>query len=194
MTRSTPPSPASENPFGDRLSPELIQRLLSTVGVILTVQLTILQDGEEMMRAYKRITVVDRDPLGTNPPEPRYQIGDRWVSGRDVDEPWTCLPEDGETPVLEAGAQVILSPDTDDEGWRETYYVLDITGSITEGLERPYYSWLSTDGTFDQETTRAPVREEIWIAPEEPGEYPLYMVVRDGHGGMTACRTQVEVR
>lgn len=187
-------SSAAREVFGDRVTPELIERLLSTVGIIVTVQLTIREGGEEAMRAYKRITLVDRESLGTNPPEPRYRIGEQWISGRDVEEPWTCLPEDGEMPVVQPGAEVILSPDPEDEGWRETYFVLDIAGVITEVSERPYYSFLSTDGAFDQETTRAPVREEIWLSPEDPGVYPLWLVVRDGHGGMTACRTRVEVR
>lgn len=187
-------SEEAEEVFGGRISPELIRELLSTVGVIVTSELTVREGGEEIMRAYKRITVVEREELGTNPPEPRFQVDDRWISARDVDEPWTCLPEDGEMPVVDAGEQVVISPDPDDESWRETYFVLDITGTITEGTERPYYSFFSTDGTFDQEVTRAPVREEIWVAPEDAGLYPLWVVVRDGHGGMTACRTQVEVR
>lgn len=187
-------SEAAREMFGEAISPEVVARLLSTVGIQLTIELVVAQDGEEIMRAYKRITLVDRETLGTNPPEPRYRIGDVWISGRGVDAPWTCEPEEGEMPTLQGREEVILSPDPDDEGWREGYWVLDITGALTQVRERPYYAFLSTDGAFDQEVTRAPIREEIWRAPEEPGTYPLWLVVRDGHGGMSACRTMVEVR
>jgi hypothetical protein len=179
--------------FGGALPPDAVTRLLTSVGIQVTVELIIRGDGAPIMSAYKRIMLVDREELGTNPPPPRFQIGDAWIGGRDVPEPWTCVPEDGVRPAIPRDQSVILSPDPDDEFWRDTYYVLDITGSIVAVEERPYYSFLSTAGAFDQEITRAPVREEIWRAPAEPGVYPLWLVVRDGHGGMSACRSEVEV-
>ncbi len=179
--------------FGDAIDPAVVARLLETVGLLLTVELTVEEDGEHIMTAYKRITLVDREDLGTNPPPPRVRVGDTWVTGRDVAEPWTCEPEDGTAPVLPPDEEVVLAPDPDDDGWREEYWVLDITGTLTQVRERPYYAFLSTDGTFDQEITRAPIREELWVTPEEPGDYPLWLVVRDGHGGMSACRATVGV-
>ena len=180
--------------FGNAIPPELVHQLLTTVGIQVTVELLISQDGEHIMSAYKRFMLVDREMLGTNPPEPRYQVGGAWISGRDVDEPWTCEREEGGETVLSPDREIVISPDPDDEFWRETYYVLDITGTINEARERPYYSFLSTAGSFDQETTRAPVREEIWRTPADPGTYPLWLVVRDGHGGMSACRHDVSIR
>lgn len=186
-------SEAARTLFGEDVSPEFVEQLLTTVGILVTVQLSVYQGDERVIRAYKRIVLVDRAEPGTNPPEPRFQIGDAWVSGREVEAPWTCEPEDGVRPVLPRNQGVIISPDPNDEDWLETYFVLDITATITEVSERPYYSFLSTAGSFDQETTRAPIREEIWTTPEDPGVYPLWVVVRDGHAGMTACRTEVEV-
>ena len=180
--------------FGSEIPPEVVEELLRTVGIQITVELIVSDEGETVLSAYKRIMLVDREITGDNPPEPRYQIGGAWISGRHVEEPWICEREEGGATVLDADNELVIFPDPDDEGWRDTYYVLDITGAIVEARERPYYSFLSTAGSFDQETTRAPVREEIWRTPREPGTYPLWLVVRDGHGGMSACRHDVTIR
>ena len=34
---------------------------------------------------------------------------------------------------------------------------------------------------------------QMWTAPAEPGPQAIWVVVRDGHGGSSACRLDVEV-
>ncbi len=182
--------------LGGQITPAQVQQIADQVGFPLTVQLTVTQGDKVLMRAYKRFIVSTRDTPNTNPPPPRFQIGKDgpWVSGRGVSAPFECDPEDGTTPVIDAGAKVILGPATDDDSWRETYEVLDIRGSIVPEQEGAFYNWYGTAGAFDQDVTYAPVRDNVWTTPKTPGTYPLWLVVRDGHGGTSACRTEVEVR
>jgi hypothetical protein len=88
----------------------------------------------------------------------------------------------------------VLTPEDGEEAWLETFPVIDTGGRFVTGEEHAYYSFFSTGGRFDQEVTRAPAREEIWRTPRTPGPYPLFVVVRDGHGGTSWCRAAVEVR
>jgi len=194
--------------------PELIESILATTGIPLVVELRVSRDGQETIVAFKRFLLTTAEgTLGTNPPPPRFRIctdrascqtapidGDTWLAGVEG-ETFRCAPEDGATPVVDAGAEVILDPEHGAPGgldalppWLEEYQVLDIRGELLTVEERAYYSWFSTGGAFDQEITRSPVEQEIWRAPAEAGTYPLWLGVRDGHGGTSACRAEIEVR
>lgn len=186
---------------GDQLTREQIERLVNEVGFPITVQLTVTEGETTLLRAVKRILLSRREDTNANPPDPRFQVGGDWVSGRDVDEPFRCVPEDGTAPVVPAGTDVILAPATDDglepEGWRETYSTLDLLGDLTAEFatkeEGAFYSWFSTAGRMQEEVTHQPLREEIWRSPRTPGTHPIWLVVRDGHGGTSACQVDVVV-
>lgn len=175
------------------LPPDVVEQLVSTVGVTVTVNLDVYIEGEHVERGFKRIAVTRRTPPTTNPPAPRFRVGNVWVSGRGVTEPFTCVPEDGVAPVVPALAEVSLEPDLDDEAWFETFPIVGLDGTVIEGSENAFYSWFSTGGSFSPPLTVAPERETTWTTPQEPGVYPLWLVVRDGHLGMSACRVDVEV-
>jgi hypothetical protein len=91
---------------------------------------------------------------------------------------------------------ITLSPDPD-ESWVQSYTVFRPDGSGLQTVpEGAYYAWLSTGGGFrDSGMEQAPAREGVWAPPElaEIGsiEVPLWIVVRDGHGGSSACKTMV---
>ncbi len=179
--------------YGDLVPPGTVQRVAETAGLPISVQLDVidLASGEILVSAVKRFVLVQRDLLGTNPPPPRVQIGDHWVSARSGD-PLLCTPE-AEAPRVAPGSRVILTPDQGDDAWRETYWVLDLRGDLVEAREGAYYSFFSTGGGFSEGVTSAPAREEIWTAPKVPGDYPLFIVVRDGHAGVSACEARVIV-
>ena len=88
-----------------------------------------------------------------------------------------------------------IAPATEDgeEPWLEDYQVIDARGELQERTERAFYSWFSTGGEFDQNVTKSPLRNQIWRTPATPGTYPLWLVVRDGHGGASACDLEVEI-
>jgi hypothetical protein len=197
---------------------EILDRIFREVGVIIFVQLFVCSrsDGgrtctgadELHHRAYKRVIVrnVDADGLATNPWEPRFGVrlrdapleDNQWITARTTDEPFVCVPESGEPIVLPADTEVILDPEDvplepGPDTWIESYTVVSLTGELFEQNETAYYTFYSTGGSFSEGVTRAPDDEEIWTTPEEPGTYPLWLVVRDGHGGMMPCQIDVTV-
>lgn len=173
-------------------TPEDVVRLVyEEVGLTILVRFVMrAEDGAVLLEGWKRIMLSPRDPPSTNPPPPRFSIGGRWVSARGGD-PFACVPE-GEPPTVAVGDVVALVPDLD-ESWLETYPALDLDGHPIEGTEAAYYSWFSTAGDFMFDVTREPYRDGEWTAPDEPGVLPIWLVVRDGHLGTSACRAEVVV-
>ncbi len=172
---------------------DLTRLLVDEVGVLMTVQLEVYVDGERVETAFKRVHVVRRESLGTNPPAPRFAVGDVWMRPDPDGDARECVPELGVRPVVAAVSEVRFRPDPDDETWREMFPVVAIDGTLIEGSENAYYSWFSTAGEFDPATSVAPVRDTTWVSGEEVGVVPIWLVVRDGHLGLSACRFEVEV-
>lgn len=191
------PAPGDGLPPGSgNIDPEVIEaltRVIAEVGVPLRVRVEVWRDGELAFAGFKRFAIAQRPELTTNPPPPRFAVGDVWLSARGGGHPRTCVPEEGAAPTVEAGSEVVLSPDENEDEWRETYPVVGLDGAIQTGREGAYYSWFSTGGEFSAAITQAPDRDVIWTAPEAPGTYPLWVVVRDGHLGISWCRTEVTV-
>jgi len=189
----------------------LLREVLQRTGVIVTVQLQVVRDDQPTLLAVKRVVLVDRpqrEVTGSNPPAPRWSMRllgtpaeeGHWISGRDRVEPFTCDWEDDSLRV-EAGRTYVLDPinvpnesDTNPEpDWRESYEVVDFSGEFTTLQEQAYYAWFATDGRLDQEQTTPPADEELWTAPSTTGRTPLWLVIRDGHAGVSACRMEVDV-
>jgi hypothetical protein len=165
----------------------VVRYVYETVGLTFVVDVRAYdQDGALVLDGFKRVVLTPRDGVTTNPPPPRFAIDGQWVSAREGD-PHLCTP----AITIEAGT-VMLEPDPE-EPWLETFPSLDLEGRVVEGEEAAYYSWFSTGGEFTFGVTRVPERAAEWETPEEPGEYPLWLVVRDGHLGISACRATVIV-
>jgi hypothetical protein len=199
---TTPPVPEEligmiSEMFGENLPPGAIRAIVDEVGLPITFELTIRDPvtGELVVRGFKRVIyVAARDELGTNPPGPRFSVGDTFVRGGGSRERWVCdVPGDGALPQVRAGEVVPIRPARDDEGWREKFPVIDLAGRIVDATEGAYYSFFSTGGEFAHRVTSAPDRDTRWTAPEEPGLWPMWVVVRDGHAGVAACRIDVNV-
>lgn len=174
-------------------TPEDVVRLVyETVGLVVTVELVMRgTDGAVVVEGFKRLLLMPAPEAVLNPPPPRFAIGDAWVDARDAASPFDCAAETDPPRVL-AGAEVTLAPEGD-EDWLERYPALDLEGRLVESVENAYYSWFSTGGDFTLAVTRAPNRETVWTAPETPGTVPIWLVVRDGHLGTSACRAEVIV-
>ncbi len=174
--------------------PELVERIVDTVGVAVTVSAELWVDGALAERAFKRVALTRRASPTINPPPPRFAVGDVWMSARGGADPHDCVPERGERPVVSGLAEVRLRPDPGDVDWIDTFPVVSVEGELIEGRENAFYSWFSTAGEFDPEISVAPERDTIWLSPDVDGVYPLWVVVRDGHLGTSACRAEVEVQ
>lgn len=184
-------------PGGGDLDPELVETLttvVAEVGVPLTVEVEAFRDGELIAFGFKRFAITQREDPTTNPPPPRIKINQYWMNARTSGDPRVCAPEAGMTPVVEAESEVELDPDDAEEDWLETYPVFALGNEIQRNEESAFYSWFVTAGELDESVTQRPNHQAIWTAPEEPGLYPIWVVVRDGHLGMSYCRMDVEVR
>lgn len=183
-------------PDAQGLDPELARTLafvIAQVGVPLRVRVEVFWDGELILVGFKRFAITFREMPTTNPPPPRFAVGSTWLSARDAEDPHRCVPEGGEAPVVEAGAEVTISPDENEEAWLESYPTVDLNAEIRFETESAFYSWYATGGSFSDDVTERPARDVTWTAPEEPGTYPIWLVVRDGHLGSSFCRADVVV-
>lgn len=171
----------------------VVRQVFEQVGLPVMVEFELRDpDGAIVLEGFKRFFLSSRAERTTNPPPPRFAIAGRWVRASE-DDPLACTPA-AEPPEVSAGAVVTLAPDEDDEAWLETYPALDLAGDLIDKRESAFYSWFSTAGDFAFAVTRPPERQVEWIAPDAPGDYPLWLVVRDGHLGTSACRATVSVR
>lgn len=206
---------------GSAISDAYIERLLTDVGIQLTVQVEIFTgappDEELLTTGVKRVIVSRRLEHGTNPPRPRFAIGDYGVvsayapGGSGLD----CATESGSPIVVPPRKSMALRPDptpqdpldtATDEPWTldptcsdtdpvtECYGVLDPQGFFTQKPEGAFYSWLVTAGSLFEGTTLRPARDDEWTSPSTPGDVTMWVVTRDGHGGTAACRATITVR
>jgi len=173
--------------------PALIEQIADTVGIAITVHVEVYVEGALEVRAFKRINITRRGLRSTNPPPPRFAVGDVWMSARGESDPHICAPERGERPVVAGLAEVQLRPDPTDLEWLETFPIVSLDGTAGEGRENAYYTWFSTAGEWDPAVSVAPTRNTVWLSPDAVGIYPIWVVVRDGHLGQSACRIEVEV-
>lgn len=171
-----------------------LDELRQSIGVAFSIEADIQADGKHL-RALKRILVRDTDQPHSNPPPPSFRFGDRLIQGFGEPAAFSCRPE-GEGGVhVTPGEHVQLAPvvDGEQEPWLESYTVLDARGELGAREERAFYAWFASAGTLDRNNTRAPDRDNEWIAPEASGCQRLWLVVRDGHGGESACELPVAV-
>lgn len=185
---------AAARRFEGSLPPGVLDTFLREVGIAVPVVVEVTVDGQTL-QALKRV-VVSRNPAPhRNPPTPRVRLGDRWVSvPTGAADPSRCVPEDGDALRVGPGARVTLTPDPD-ESWIERYTVLTSDGRFETRAEQAYYSWYATGGSLDG-LTRSPLRDNEWTLPTrapEGGVHSLWVLLRDGHGGASGCRVDLEV-
>lgn len=163
----------------------VVRQVYEEVGLVANVRVEVFVDDALEVEGFKRLGLFAQP--STNPPPPRFSVGDAWLGGA-----LDCAPE-ASAPVVAPSAVVTLRPDPE-EPWLETFPAFDLDGQIIEGTEAAYYSWFVTDGELSFDVTRAPDASVEWTAPSAPGTYPIWLVVRDGHFGTSFCEARVDVR
>ena len=132
--------------------------------------------------------------------DPESDAGEEGASDAAVDAsrpPFACRARDGTAPRLAADSRVELAPilpeGAEAEPWLERYQVIDMRGALQARDEIAFYSWFATAGELREGVTKSPLRNEIWRTPRRSGCYTLWLVVRDGHGGTSACGVDVAI-
>lgn len=183
---------AAAERFGGQVSPETLRRILRDVGLVLGVGLVVEVDGRTL-RGYKRVVLSRSTRPNHNPPPPRFRMNTTEVTlaPGSVDR---CAAVNG-SPLRFARNQVVsLVPDPAESMWFERYTVLEATGMLSEREEKAFYSWYITAGSVAMGLTRTPVRDNEWTLPDTVGPQSMWLFVRDGHGGTSGCRVDVDVQ
>lgn len=196
--------------YGSNISAQRLLAIARTAGLPLTVAVEVRHndpgtDGGQprntVVRALKRIVVIDRDDRNQNPPPPSFRFGVDRDGGagvamryvRDGDDE-RCEPDDGSGALaVRPGTVVELAPSPTEQPWLQTYTVLDTYGQPSQQTETAFYSFYSTGGAYYDDRTRIPTRNTKWEAPLRLGPITHWLVVRDGRGGTSACRYTVIV-
>jgi hypothetical protein len=195
--------------LGSTLPEGTIDLVRTRVGLPVLVEAR-LTDGRRTLRATKRVLVSERADGNENPPSPRFNLAGELVIGvDDPDLPFTCAGASGRTPIVPPNTDVELAPvvegsdagdagidgdGADEEPWLQRYQIIDARGDLQDRKETAFYSWYVSAGAIDPGTTKAPERNATWRTPKEAGEQRIWLIVRDGHGGTSACVTEVRVR
>ena len=182
-----------------------MEQIRSSVGIAFLVEATVRAEGK-LIRATKRVLISENPTPHANPPPPAYTFGSEQRIVTASDDPLRCVRDDGEPVTAAAGADVQLAPlgegsddDAQDAGvppeepWLETYNIINARGELRERTERAFYAWYTTDGDLNSGSTKSPLRNNLWRLPATAGEYPLWLIIRDGHGGTSACELTVQV-
>lgn len=183
--------------LGSQLPDAIVDKVRQSVGVAFSVEADVLADGKRL-RALKRVLVSLNTAPAHNPPPPAFSVDDHAVR-QVASASFACVPDDPVALRVAPDQQVQLTPLYDgsdsgaDEPWLEDYMVLDARGMLSRRREQAFYSWFVSKGSVDHGMTQAPERDNVWRAPATQGCATLWLVVRDGHGGESACGIPVSV-
>ena len=187
--------------LGTELPEGIVDQIRSSVGIAFLVEATVRAEGK-MIRATKRVLISENPAPHTNPPPPQLMFGEQAVVA-DAEQPMRCVGADGRPVTAPTASRVELAPfaaaEPGDAGmpaeepWLETYNIINARGELKERTERAFYAWYTTAGSLDSGSTKSPLRNNVWRTPQMPGDYPLWLIVRDGHGGASACELTVRV-
>ncbi len=199
------------------IPPEIAQGLLGIAGLNLTVELVVTSSAAEAdggppggeIVATRRINVSLESPVpdnarNTNPAGFALLLHEGLPAEtppRDQPLPLAgrCLSE--AVPTLTAGRSYTLEPANFPEE-PESYWVI-LAGSSSEApfelkqtTETWFQSFFATTGTLSKAISKQPgAPANTWtLAPDEVGPASLWMVVRDGRGGLAWCEETFEVR
>jgi hypothetical protein len=179
--------------LGSALPLATVALIRDEVGLPFVVEATVIADGK-LIRAVKRVVISPRERRNTNPPPPRFSLAGQEIAAERADS-FRCDPLEGGVARGASASDIELRPlfEGDSEPWIEAYPVLDARGALVRRSERAFYSWFSSAGELAESITTAPLSSQRWTTPPAAGCHALWLVIRDGHGGASACRTEVAI-
>jgi hypothetical protein len=172
--------------FGADLRVETARALARRAGISVVASVTWTVDGTNAT-AFKRVLVREGE-RNSNPPPPSVRVKNRELRAVASRTDERCEFSDGDGPLrVTQGERVFLQPNTDD-AWLEEFTFVDASGNDVTVSEGVFRNWFSTAGSWDFGRARAPDTNPTWVAPKQAGDVSLWLIVRDGHGGTSACR------
>lgn len=203
-TLEIPPDALSEDavrlayglPQGVELPPVALFGLVSVAGVNMTVSLVVEVEGAEPLETIKRVNVSLASPPNTNPSWLAFDVR----SADDPEEP----PVSGDAPPgecfaapvpIEAGEWVIQALNIPDPPVSYPVIVLgtapDVPFQLLTNDETYFYSFFSPVGELSPDIVKSTQAGRVrWKLDETPAEpVDLWIVVRDGRGGLAWCHS-----
>lgn len=184
----------SSIPPSDRFDASFLTTILDTAGIPFEVEVDVLDaSGNVLVTGRKIVAITTRTdpPPTTTPPVVLFSFGEQDVAMPADLFDHRCITTSG--PLRAAPGAVVPVTPIPGIDWTEEFPIWDYSGMVRIGRENEYYSFYATGGSISEETTRPPNRAIEWTAPEEPGTYRFWMIVRDGHLGGRGCHVDVEV-
>jgi hypothetical protein len=178
--------------LGAALPSAVIDEIRSEVDLAFLVEVR-LELNDKLVRAVKRVLIrAGGGGQHINPPPPHFSLAGAEIVA-DPAAAFSCESSANQTLGLPLGAAVPLEPwlGGPTEDWLASYQIIDARGQLTERQEQAFYSWYTSAGTLDHRVTSAPERANVWHLPNLPGCARLWLVVRDGQGGESACGISV---
>ena len=185
--------------FGTGGLPELVLNAVKMVaGVNYTVNLRV-RAGDEVLDAFKRINVSSSPDPNVNPENIAFSLR---LAGTEAGESETGQPKGPGECLIETdriqGKELLIRPLNIPENLPE-YQVIGGTTNIDEpfGLfdtkESLFYSYFSTHGSLSRRRTKSEGQRDVrWTFEELPSEaVDLWIVVRDGRGGVAWCHSRL---
>lgn len=183
----------AQTALGSLLPPETISAIRDGVGIAFSIEANVLAGGKRL-RGLKHVLLSQRETPNKNPPPPVFLFNGTKIMGSS--EPFTCKPVTGAVAEAEPGTSVKLQPvmgPSGSEQWLETYPVLDARGNTAERTEQAFYAWFATTGKLSRRETHAPDRDNVWELPLAVSCARMWVVLRDAHGGTSACMLRVQI-
>lgn len=156
-------------------------------GLTALVNVSAIPEGEDLTEedvelAFKRVPVSEATTPNNNP----RHLGLR-VDGVDI-PPGTIVSLDKGQPY---DVELVF-----DASSIEEYAFVNGDGVEETRVEEPYFTWFTTDGTFDRTFDLYPYTDVTFYAPDQPlaDTGSLWVVVRDRRGGMDWATLPVRYR
>jgi hypothetical protein len=182
-----------QSALGAQLPAETLTTIRDGVGVAFSIEADVAVGGKHL-RGLKHVLLSMRETPNKNPPPPAFMFNDTKIGPGP--EPFTCAAVSGEVAQAAPGTKVALRPSVGSLGaetWLEKYPVLDARGNTVERTEQAFYAWFAPVGKMQRRETHDPERDNTWELPNAPACTRMWLVVRDGHGGISACMLRVQI-
>jgi len=185
----------------------LLTGLLAIAGMNLTVTLKV-QAGDTVLTSFKRVNIslAFGDAANANPAGLAFQLY------RSEDEATTTIPKTAEVP---GGNKCFVGEDADTDLTvsRGTYEIAPVNlpdpaigyqvilpslnteepFELIEEEETYFHSFFSTQGTFGREIIKATANTRgEWVLGDVTEPIPVWIVTRDGRGGLSWCHSTLQ--
>lgn len=193
-----------------------VERVMQTAGIPFMVELTVtITETGQQLQGRKRVALSTRSlhpeavstlppearALTTNPPDPRFSLlneSGEMVGLLEASGPGSCILRQASGVIYTHDRSKVLSLGSLATPWLESYPRLGLGGELLFGTEDAYHTVYVRTGavSVDRRGNEVdPLRQVISVnlSPSTESSEPVWLVVRDGHLGVSYCKLDVQL-